>query len=263
MPSLADADNFATVKVALDVLLDSRLALYHQTQRWLAVADLHFGYELRQRAQGGLFPLWGMDEMEARLLGLLQTYSPSRLILCGDIMDFHGSHAETLGLIRRLRRQLPVICILGNHDRPPLRQSGDFVEFHREEEFLFHHGHRFGRVSGQCPSDLSSIHITGHFHPAHTLTDGAGLRLKLPAFVQEYRAPVADAALESGASEDSPRHGLEEPPQSSHAADAFQHWILPAFSPWAGGGRPRQYSGKQRVYPIHPQRILRMPLGAS
>ena len=32
--------------VADEILLDGRLALYHQTERWLAVADLHFGYEL-------------------------------------------------------------------------------------------------------------------------------------------------------------------------------------------------------------------------
>lgn len=29
--------------VADEILLDGRLALFHQTERWLAVADLHFG----------------------------------------------------------------------------------------------------------------------------------------------------------------------------------------------------------------------------
>src|SRR5438045_9128868 len=36
--------------VADEILLDGRLALFHQRERWLAVADLHFGYELSQRA---------------------------------------------------------------------------------------------------------------------------------------------------------------------------------------------------------------------
>jgi uncharacterized protein len=32
---------------AKNVLLDARLALFHEREKWLAVADLHFGYELR------------------------------------------------------------------------------------------------------------------------------------------------------------------------------------------------------------------------
>src|ERR1051325_3855718 len=32
--------------VADDIVLDGRLALYHQSESWLAVADLHFGYEI-------------------------------------------------------------------------------------------------------------------------------------------------------------------------------------------------------------------------
>ncbi len=53
--------------VSGDVLLDGRLALFHRTQRWLAVADLHFGYELSQRAAGRLMPMWGMASVEERL----------------------------------------------------------------------------------------------------------------------------------------------------------------------------------------------------
>ncbi|MEP6698728.1 MAG: hypothetical protein ABJB09_03270 [Verrucomicrobiota bacterium] len=47
--------------IADDIVLDGRLALFHQQERWLAVADLHFGYELSQRAAGWLVPLWGWD----------------------------------------------------------------------------------------------------------------------------------------------------------------------------------------------------------
>ena len=31
------------------------------------------------------------------------------------------------------------------------------------------------------------MQIIGHHHPAATITDGAGLRLKFPAFVQQER----------------------------------------------------------------------------
>lgn len=38
------------VFVAKSVLLDGRLVLFYEREKWLAVADLHFGYELSQRA---------------------------------------------------------------------------------------------------------------------------------------------------------------------------------------------------------------------
>jgi hypothetical protein len=41
------------IEVAHNVILDRRLALFHECQGWLAVADLHFGYELSQRAAMG------------------------------------------------------------------------------------------------------------------------------------------------------------------------------------------------------------------
>jgi uncharacterized protein len=60
--------------VAPNVFLDGRLALFHETERWLAMADLHFGYELSQRAAGRLVPLWGMTSVEERLAELLADY---------------------------------------------------------------------------------------------------------------------------------------------------------------------------------------------
>jgi len=53
------------------------------------------------------------------------------------------------------------------------------------------------------------VHICGHEHPALLLSDGAGLKLKLPALVQDQ----------------------------FKARPEVQHWILPAFSPWAGGSK--------------------------
>ena len=64
--------------VADEILLDGRLALFHRIERWLAVADLHFGYELSQRAAGRLLPLWGMRSMEERLGQLLDEYDARR-----------------------------------------------------------------------------------------------------------------------------------------------------------------------------------------
>lgn len=72
---------------------------------------------------------------------------------------------------------------------------------------MFQHGHRFEQVLSHTVHLGPVIHVTGHEHPALHFSDGAGLSLKLPAFVQ-------DRITASGA----------------------EQWILPAFSPWAGGG---------------------------
>src|ERR1700755_2408075 len=77
--------------VADEILLDGRLALFHQTEGWLAVADLHFGYELSQRAAGRLVPLWGMTSIEQRLQELVADYRPRRLIVVGDLVHDRAS----------------------------------------------------------------------------------------------------------------------------------------------------------------------------
>ena len=66
IPTIQPAES-AQTEVAPGVILDGRLALYHREYEWLTVADLHFGYELSQRAAGNLFPLWGMRTIETRL----------------------------------------------------------------------------------------------------------------------------------------------------------------------------------------------------
>ncbi|HEY1083473.1 MAG TPA: hypothetical protein VGE29_14485, partial [Prosthecobacter sp.] len=133
------------------------------------------------------------------------------LILVGDIMDGSGSAAHTGELLTVLEQQeVELVLIEGNHDKAALKKARAFVHSHGEEEFIFHHGHL-----GIAPPSVLLRHpdtgsrrilVTGHQHPAVSIQDGAGLRLKLPVLVQQrYSA------------------GLD-------------HWILPAFSPWAAGG---------------------------
>jgi DNA ligase-associated metallophosphoesterase len=198
--------------IAPNILLDGRLALFHETERWLAVADLHFGYELSQRAAGRLMPLWGMASVEKRLADLLAEYRPRQLIVVGDLVHDRASTAAAQELLGRLRTRCEVIVLAGNHDR----HAGRAIEFAPKWEtpdFVFHHGH--------CePEPTNRIRIIGHHHPAASLRDGAGLRLKLPAFVQQERC-----------------------------------WILPAFSPWAGGVEWPAEEGS-RIWVCSPRRVF-------
>lgn len=205
--------------VAKNVLLDGRLALFHEREKWLAVADLHFGYELSQRAAGNLYPLWGMDASNARLLALLGDYEPERLIILGDLVHDRAASSEAQALLGRARKLCEVIVIAGNHDRQ-LGKEIEFVDSWQTKRFHFHHGH--------CAAEPSPrIQIIGHHHPAGTLRDGAGLHLKLPAFIQQPKC-----------------------------------WIMPAFSPWASG-TPWIDDGESTIWVCSPTRVLRLEENGS
>ncbi|HMJ05004.1 MAG TPA: metallophosphoesterase [Chthoniobacterales bacterium] len=201
--------------VADNVVLDGRLALFHQKQRWLAVADLHFGYELSQRAAGRLLPLWGMNSIEQRLLDLLADYRPRRLLILGDLVHDRAAAAPARELLARLGAECETIVLAGNHDRA-LAGAITMAHSWQSEGFHFHHGH--------CAAEATErVQIIGHHHPTGSVSDGAGLRLKLPAFVQQ------DAC-----------------------------WIMPAFSPWAAGVAWAA-DAESRIWLCTPGRILRLP----
>src|SRR5687768_14116053 len=113
--------------ISKGVLLDGRLALFHETVRWLAVADLHFGYELSQRAAGWLVPMWGMASITDRLLVLVNEYRPRQLIILGDLVHDKTAAAEAAALLRELGTHCEPIVVAGNHDRQ-LRGKVEMVE---------------------------------------------------------------------------------------------------------------------------------------
>jgi DNA ligase-associated metallophosphoesterase len=209
----------ARIIIGANVVLDGRLSLFHKRQRWLAVADLHFGYEVSQRTAGNLFPLWGMQTTEDRLKNLLQHYKPKHLVLLGDLVHDNAGRRELSSLVKRLGQACNVVLIAGNHDRS-LAKHVELVDSWRSDGYDFHHGHCL-------PERSDCVQIIGHYHPAGTVRDGAGLRLKLPAFVQQDKC-----------------------------------WILPAFSPWAAGTEWTQTSSA-RVWLCSPERILRLDPGSA
>ena len=77
------------------MLLDSRLALFHEQEKWLAIADLHFGFELSQRLAGHLDPALGNEIHRSRLSELLRDYRPATLILLGDLVHDQTAPANS------------------------------------------------------------------------------------------------------------------------------------------------------------------------
>ncbi len=217
----------ARAEVAPGIWLDGRLGLFHEEQNWLAVADLHYGYEVGRRMAGGLWPMWGMESIEARLRDLVQTYNPKTLILVGDIVDGRAAPDEAVAWMSGLEELCEeVVFVEGNHDRGEVKRHFRFVDWYRRGRFFFHHGHDPNVRQLVVDGD---IEVTGHRHPAVTFRDGAGTRLKLPALVRE------DDADETG-----------------------ELWTLPAFSPWAGGGHyePTDEGSFYREWACSPQRVF-------
>jgi metallophosphoesterase superfamily enzyme len=173
MPASPDATASAhRTEIQPGLWLDSRLALWIEAEQLLVVADLHWGYSASHRARGNLVPVWGDEEIERRLLGLLRDYRPAEMLWLGDIV--HA--AEGAAAAERFLRQatIPVTVLAGNHDR---RWRGATQLTAARGRYFFHHGDAPRAV----PPD--SLEIIGHHHPAFNWTDGAGARLKLPALV--------------------------------------------------------------------------------
>jgi len=213
----------AIARIHPDILLDNRLALFHETEGWMAVADLHYGYEQEFRHAGGLFPLWGNQRIEERLEALIADHSPRQLIILGDLVHGRGSHKVARPFCDWLAGLGPeIVFIQGNHDSGLSRLDLMLQESLSLSGFFFHHGH-LALEPGE-----GEIEITGHHHPAIKLNDGAGLRLKLPAMIQEQY-------------------------------EGRERWILPAFSPWASGtawkSRPQSST---RWWACAPERVVEL-----
>jgi hypothetical protein len=156
-----------------------------------------------------------MATIADRLTELVSEYEPRQLIVLGDMVHDKTAAREAAQLLRDFAERCEVVVVAGNHDRQ-LRGHVEMREAVETDSFFFHHGH--------CAADAGSrIQIIGHHHPAAVITDGAGLRLKCPAFVQQSSC-----------------------------------WIMPAFSPWASGTRwNREEPG--RIWLCTAERVFALP----
>lgn len=224
-PAPAPSTMSSLLEVAPDLDLDGRLALVHRRERWLAVADLHFGYEAGRRRDGALWPMWGMGTVSQRLAELVGDHRPETLVLVGDVVDGAAAEDEAVAWLRSLEGICGrVVLVEGNHDRGAARREFEWVASFSLGEYRFEHGHR------PAAEEFRGIRVSGHLHPSVRMADGAGASLRLPAL-----AYVENAA-------------------------GGREFVLPAFSPWAGGGRLERPSGDAvRLWACSPQRVFELP----
>jgi putative SbcD/Mre11-related phosphoesterase len=195
--------------------LSADRALYLSAERTLVVADIHWGYAHSHRRVGNLLPLWGNEEIARRLRRLLHRYAPARMIWLGDSLHTPEA-AEFAERFLEEIANVEVVVVKGNHDRKWAR--ADRAEY-RLAGCVFHHGDTVREIG---PEEME---IVGHVHPAVAWSDGAGLRLKVPALVQGPR-----------------------------------RIILPSFSDWSAGAAWNDRLGEdERLWLVSSRKVWALP----
>jgi DNA ligase-associated metallophosphoesterase len=165
-------------------------ALWHEGERMLIVADLHFekGSAFAQRGRG-LLPPYDTRATLLRLGALIGRLDPARVIALGD--SFHdsraGSRIDTADIenLRVLQRGRDWLWVAGNHDPDaPDGIEGDWLAEYRFGTIVLRHEPSAGAAPGE---------IAGHLHPVAKIrmrgeslrrrcVASDGIRAILPAF---------------------------------------------------------------------------------
>jgi DNA ligase-associated metallophosphoesterase len=165
-------------------------ALWHERERMLIVADLHFekGSAFAERGRG-LLPPYDTRATLLRLGALISRLDPKRVVALGD--SFHDSRAggridaTDAGNLRVLQRGRDWLWVAGNHDPDaPEGIEGDWLAEHRFGAVVLRHEPSTAAAPGE---------IAGHLHPVAKIrmrgesvrrrcVASDGVRAVLPAF---------------------------------------------------------------------------------
>ncbi|RLE55520.1 MAG: hypothetical protein DRJ26_00750 [Candidatus Methanomethylicota archaeon] len=161
----------------------------------LVVADLHIGFELELASQGIRVPSQA-EKLLTSLKQIIRDYSPSRLILLGDIKHEIAkiSPSEWIDIPKffnsLLKEKISVEVIPGNHDGNIEPLTPRAVKIHSVRGVLLKtlkntligliHGHAW-----PSPSLFQAETIVmGHVHPVIELRDHMGFRMVEPVWVK-------------------------------------------------------------------------------
>lgn len=160
-------------------------ALWLPESLTLLIADLHLGYSWAQRRKGELGPL--VDEQtRARLLSVVDEFSPRRIVFVGDIVHAPRPCSEEREWICAVLFELSVraelIAVRGNHDRSFAAEFAHLpvgnAETWSEGTVLAMHGDRLPSAASR-----NRTLIVGHLHPALVVHDAAGAGQRMPVFL--------------------------------------------------------------------------------
>lgn len=165
--------------------LSSERSVYWEQEKALVVSDLHIGKTGHFRKAGIAVPQSIFKEDMHRLVSLIQYFSPSKLIVVGDM--FHSYANKELELFTKWRNDfshLVVKLVKGNHDilqKKWYNTAGiELFDSHLTiEQFCFQHD------PGECGKDekhKNSYVFSGHIHPGITISGIGKQSLRFPCF---------------------------------------------------------------------------------
>jgi metallophosphoesterase superfamily enzyme len=156
-------------------------------ERYLVVADLHFGIEADLAVHGLHFRSRSKARLE-RLLAIVDRADPDGLVLLGDVKHSIPSltrqeYFELPRILSTLRDLIPLRVFPGNHDIGIERYLRPAEICAKEGAVIdgtgYLHGHMY-------PSPLlaGQLMIVGHHHPLLSLRDDVGCALQSPAYLR-------------------------------------------------------------------------------
>ena len=147
----------------------------------LILADTHFGKSAAFRARGIPVPEGDTVEDSGRIRALVETHSPTRLVIAGDLLHApEGTAGSVVEILGELFHNLPcsIHLVLGNHDRRAGHIPNDWpVEIHERYEVD-------GLSVVHDPRDAhdESFTLCGHLHPVVRIKDGKNTSFRAPCF---------------------------------------------------------------------------------
>lgn len=157
----------------------------------VVAADMHLGVEATLEHEGLSIPRVQTRKIESYMSGIIQTVSPSRIIIAGDLKhNFSRNLVQEWEDIRRFVGSMSGKTTLevtkGNHDN----YLGSILSEHRVplksetavSGFRILHGHT-GRLDGRFT-------IMGHIHPSLRLRDRVGVAIKDRCFLYDAERRV-------------------------------------------------------------------------
>jgi len=160
--------------------LSAQRSIFWEEEKTLILSDLHFGKTGHFRKSGIAVPQNVYKEDLQRLINLLQSFRPQKLLVVGD---FFHSHANVeLDWFKKWRddfASLEIVLIKGNHDilEDAWYQEANIKIVDKElqiDSFLFTHD--------KCEDYKGLYTFCGHIHPGIYLQGLGKQSLRLPCF---------------------------------------------------------------------------------
>lgn len=212
-------------------------------QKTIVISDLHIGWEMALSDQGIHVPTQ-TPKLLKKLLDLLFTYSPQKLLILGDVKHTVATAEKTEwrdvpDFFTELRKHVKEILILrGNHDgnlQPLLPEHVETLPATglALNDVGFFHGHQWPSPSLLRCKTL----VMGHVHPVVAFRDPTGFRVVRQVWIKANCDPVGLTKILLKKHEVKIQNSPETTLQKHYGikARSSELFIMPSFNDFLGG----------------------------